>query len=196
MPCPKYILHFRNRTFKPKMGQNLCWPILRRFCIFVLFTFSALLLTSPLSCLARFIVLWDIRNLSIIDCEQNLTTIADSKLGSWENVDDDWGFIQIGSFYVKEPVLVIKWWGGERRGGVLRRWWRLEIALRWKLIWMLLSSLWILLSLLSLPLHWDYFFLSSLFCCCLFVGGQAGLGTLKICYQPCFQNTDRKDLGG
>ena len=99
-----------------------------------MFTFSALLLTSPLSCLARFIVLWDIRNLSIIDCEQNLTTIADSKLGSWENVDDDWGFIQIGCFYVKEPVLVIKWWGGQRRGGVLRRWWRLEIALRWKFI--------------------------------------------------------------
>ena len=112
----------------------MCWLILRRFCIFVLFTFSALLLTSPLSCLARFIVLWDIRNLSIIDCEQNLTTIADSKLGSWENVDDDWGFIQIGCFYVKEPVLVIKWWGGQRRGGVLRRWWRLEIALRWKFI--------------------------------------------------------------
>ena len=48
-----------------------------------------------------------------------------------------WRWLRIHSnwvFYVKAPVLVIKWWGGERRGGVLRRWWRLEIALRWKLI--------------------------------------------------------------
>ena len=44
---------------------------------------SSELFTSPLSCLARFIVLWDIRNLSIINCEQIQTRFWDAMVQNW-----------------------------------------------------------------------------------------------------------------
>ena len=100
-----------------------------------------MLLTSPLSCLARFIVLWDIRNLSIINCEQIQTRL-------------EMLWCKTG------PVLVIKWGGRERGGGILGGWRRLEIAL-----------------------NRNYFLLRWLLCG-LVVGWQAGLGTWTIHNQP------------
>ena len=77
-------------------------------------------LTSPLSCRARFIVLWDIRNLSIINCEQ----IQTRSKWSW-------------------PVLVMGRRGVEGGGGFLGGGRGLEIALNrdYFLLWGLLRCL-------------------------------------------------------